>query len=128
MAGLGVASFGHVNGVHLQNKDTWETYSDAVRRGELPLGRAYRPTSEERLRRELILQLKKGRLDPAYFAGKYGADVVQHFAAQWAALRADGYLAQADSAAIRLTKEGLGRVDSLLPRFFLPQHTNIRYT
>ena len=25
MAGLGVASFGHVNGVHMQNLDTWET-------------------------------------------------------------------------------------------------------
>jgi oxygen-independent coproporphyrinogen-3 oxidase len=128
MAGLGVASFGHMNGVHVQNKDTWETYSDAVRRGELPLGRAYRPTSEERLRREVILQLKKGRLDPAYFAAKYGADIVQHFAPQWASLRGEGYLAQADSAAVRLTKEGLGRVDSLLPRFFLPEHTNIRYT
>ena len=37
MAGLGVASFGHVNGVHVQNMDTWETYSEAVERGELPL-------------------------------------------------------------------------------------------
>ena len=27
MVGLGVASFGHVNGVHLQNLDTWEKYS-----------------------------------------------------------------------------------------------------
>ena len=43
MVGLGVASFGHVNGVHMQNLDTWETYSAAVERGELPLGRAYRP-------------------------------------------------------------------------------------
>src|SRR5215831_18531268 len=76
MAGLGVASFGHINGVHLQNKDSWEAYSDAVRAGELPLGRAYRPTPEERMRRELILQLKKGRLDPAYFAAKYGVDIV----------------------------------------------------
>src|SRR3954453_13588104 len=75
MAGLGVASFGHMNGVHVQNKDTWETYSEAVLAGELPLGRAYRPTPEERMRRELILQLKKGRLDPAYFAAKYGADI-----------------------------------------------------
>jgi oxygen-independent coproporphyrinogen-3 oxidase len=128
MAGLGVASFGHMNGVHLQNKDTWETYSDAVRAGELPLGRAYRPTPEERMRRELILQLKKGRLDPAYFAAKYGTDIVAHFAPQWASLRTDGYLAQADAAAIRLSREGLGRVDSLLPRFFLPEHVNIRYT
>jgi len=128
MAGLGVASFGHMNGVHVQNRDTWETYSEAVLRGELPLGRAYRPTPEERMRRELILQLKKGRLDPAYFSAKYGVDIVQHFAAQWASLRAEGYLAQADAREVRLTRDGFGRVDSLLPRFFLPEHTNIRYT
>ena len=30
MVGLGVASFGHVNGVHMQNLDTWETYSEAI--------------------------------------------------------------------------------------------------
>ena len=128
MAGLGVASFGHMNGVHVQNKDTWETYSDAVRAGELPLARAYRPTPEERLRRELILQLKRGRIDPAYFAAKYGTDVVAHFAPQWASLRADGFLDQADQSLVRLTREGFGRVDSLLPRFFLPEHVNIRYT
>ena len=128
MAGLGVASFGHVNGVHLQNKDTWEAYSEAVLRGELPLGRAYRPTTEERLRRELILQLKKGRLDPAYFSGKYGVEILGHFADQWASLRAEGYLAHATPLEVALTRDGLMRVDSLLPRFFLPQHTNIRYT
>ena len=128
MAGLGVASFGHVNGVHLQNTDTWESYSAAIVNGELPLGRAYRPTPEERMRRELVLQLKKGRLDPAYFAAKYRADIVTQFQPQWDALRAEGYLAQAAAAGVLLTRDGLMRVDSLLPRFFLPQHTNIRYT
>ena len=62
LAGLGVASFGHVNGVHMQNLDTWETYSAAIDRGEIPLGRAYRPTDEERLIRELVLQLKLGSI------------------------------------------------------------------
>ena len=71
MAGLGVASFGHVNGVHMQNVDTWETYSAAVHRDEIPLSRAYRPTDEERLIRELVLQLKLGSVRPAYFREKY---------------------------------------------------------
>ena len=71
MVGLGVASFGHVNGVHLQNVDTWESYRDAIERGEIPLGRAYRPTSEERMIREFVLQLKRGSVRPAYFRGKY---------------------------------------------------------
>ena len=70
MAGLGVASFGHINGVHMQNMDTWETYSEAVGGGAIPLRRAYRPTHEERMIRELVLQLKLGRIRPAYFSSK----------------------------------------------------------
>jgi oxygen-independent coproporphyrinogen-3 oxidase len=128
MAGLGVASFGHINGVHVQNKDTWEAYSEAIDRGELPLARAYRPTDDERMRRELVLQMKLGRLRPAYFAEKYGVDILQDFAAPFASLRAEGYLTQADAAGVALSREGLLRVDSLLPRFFRPEHTNIRYT
>ena len=36
MVGLGVASFGHVNGVHMQNLDTWETYGDGARTRRAP--------------------------------------------------------------------------------------------
>ena len=43
LAPLGVASFGHVNGVHMQNFDGWGPYAAAIRRGEIPLNRAYRP-------------------------------------------------------------------------------------
>ena len=128
MAGLGVASFGHVNGVHLQNKDTWEAYSEAIDRGELPLARGYRPTDDERMRRELVLQLKLGRLSPAYFADKYQADILRQFEDQFASLRAEGYLTKADPDGVALSRDGLLRVDSLLPRFFKPEHTNIRYT
>ena len=48
--------------------------------GDIPLGRAYRPTDEERLIREFVLQLKRGSMRPAYFAGKYGVDVLSRFA------------------------------------------------
>ena len=70
LAGLGVASFGHVNGVHLQNLDTWETYSAAIDRGQLPLGRGYRPSSEERMLREFVLQLKRGLVRPRALQAK----------------------------------------------------------
>jgi oxygen-independent coproporphyrinogen III oxidase len=128
LAGLGVASFGHINGVHLQNLDTWETYSAAIERGEVPLGRAYRPTHEERMIREFILQLKKGRLDPGYFSEKYGVTPLERFRDQLDSLEADGYLSAREADGIALTREGLLRVDVLLQRFFLPQHTGIRYT
>jgi len=128
LVGLGVASFGHLNGVHLQNLDTWETYSAAIARGELPLGRGYRPSPEERMIREFVLQLKRGWVRPPDFARKYGVDVRDRFSSPLASLASDGWLAANDRARIALTREGLLRVDVLLPRFFLPEHTGIRYT
>jgi oxygen-independent coproporphyrinogen-3 oxidase len=128
LVGLGVASFGHVSGVHMQNLDQWETYSGAVRRGELPLGRAYRPTSDERMIRELVLQLKRGWIRPVYFRDKYGVDVLERFRDQVAAIAADGYLAETSPDRLALNREGLLRADVLLRRFFLPQHAGIRYT
>ena len=63
----GVASFGHVSGVHYQNLPEWAGYVGALERGELPLSRGMRPTPHQLLVREMILQLKTGRLDAGYF-------------------------------------------------------------
>jgi oxygen-independent coproporphyrinogen-3 oxidase len=128
MVGLGVASFGHMNAVHVQNLDTWETYSAAIRRDEIPLNRAYHPTHEERLIREFILQLKLGSIRPAYFRDKYQVDVLQRFRDPLDSIAADGFIAERSEQRVALTREGLLRVDSLLKRFFLPQHSGIRYT
>ena len=128
MAGLGVASFGHINGVHMQNLDTWETYSAAIGRGEIPLGRAYRPTGEERMIRELVLQLKLGSVRPAYFKEKYGVDLLARFRDELASLANEGYVTEASKRIVALSRQGLLRVDTLLPRFFMPEHVGIRYT
>jgi len=128
LVGLGVASFGHINGVHLQNLDTWETYSEAVDRGELPLGRGYRPDKEERMIREFVLQLKRGAVAPPYFRQKYDVDLLQRFKDQFASLTRSGYLAEMSPSRIALTRQGLLRVDVLLHGFFLPKHSGIRYT
>ena len=128
LVGLGVASFGHVNGVHMQNLDTWERYSAAIEEDDLPLGRAYRPTTEERFIREFVLQIKRGALAPAYFVDKYGVDPIERFRTELTSLRAEGFVGELSSDRIALAPAGLLRVDSLLQRFFLPQHTGIRYT
>ena len=128
LAGLGVASFGHINRVHMQNLDSWGTYADAVEAGNIPLNRAYRPTDEERLIRELVLQLKRGSIHPGYFNNKYHVDVQSRFERAFASLNDDGYLSEFTADVVQLSREGLLRVDSLLPRFFLPAHTEIRYT
>ena len=128
MVGLGVASFGHINGVHIQNFDTWETYSAAVRRADIPLSRAYRPSNEERMIRELVLQLKLGSIRPAYFRSKYRVNILERFREQFDSLNTAGYLAVATEEIVALSREALLRVDILLRRFFLPQHTGIRYS
>jgi len=128
LAALGVASFGYLNGVHMQNLDTWEAYTAAIEHGELPLGRAYRPNADERVIRETILQFKRGAIRPSYFAAKFGVDVHARFADAWASLRADGFLAPGADDRITLTREGLLRVDMLLQRFFLERHRGVRYT
>ena len=128
LAALGVASFGHVNGVHMQNLDAWETYAQAIDAGDVPLGRAYRPTADERLIREVILQLKRGAIAPNAFAARYGVDINERFNAPLASLAAEGFLAERSGDRIALTRDGLLRVDMLLRRFFLPEHRNVRYT
>jgi oxygen-independent coproporphyrinogen-3 oxidase len=128
LAALGVASFGHVNGVHLQNLDTWERYGHEIENGQLPLGRAYRPTADERLIRETILQLKRGSIRPDNFAAKFGVDVAARFADAWSSLENDGYMAENTVDRIALNREGLLRVDMLLQRFFLEEHRGVRYT
>ena len=115
LVGLGVASFGHVNGVHMQNVDTWETYSAALDRGELPLGRAYRPTAEERMIRELVLQLKRGRSVARPTSRRSTASTCSSGSTAPLAARCarDGYLAEATRRTHRAHARGaLLRVDS----------------
>ena len=128
LVGLGVASFGHINGVHLQNVDTWEKYSDAIERGELPLGRAYRPTDEERMIREFVLQLKRGSVRPAYFQDKVRRRRARAFSrsARLARRGRTSWRRLATSGSRSPGRVAAGR--RLLPRFFLPQHVGIRYT
>jgi oxygen-independent coproporphyrinogen-3 oxidase len=128
LVGLGVASFGHVNGVHMQNLDRWETYSEAVQAGELPLGRGYRPNAEERMIREFVLQLKRGSIRPEYFQAKYGVNVLGRFRHQLNDLATQGFLGERNEHQVSLTRDGLMRVDMLLHGFFLPQHSGVRYT
>jgi oxygen-independent coproporphyrinogen-3 oxidase len=127
MVGLGVASFGHINGVHLQNLDSFAGYCEQITRGELPLGRGLRPTGEERLIREFVLQMKLGTLSVAYFDEKYGVNVLERFREPLGSLADDDMLTLAPDRIV-LTRQGLLHVDTLLPRFFLPEHQGLRYT
>jgi oxygen-independent coproporphyrinogen-3 oxidase len=123
----GIASFGHVSGVHYQNRPEWEDYIAPLEQGQLPLARSLRITPHQALIREMVLQLKKGWLDPAYFAAKFDVDITEQWQDVWQRYADEGLATIGDNR-IRLTREGLLRVDSLLPAFFEPEHQNVRYT
>lgn len=123
----GVASFGHASGVHYQNLADWGDYLDRLEAGQLPLARGLRPTRKQLLIRELILQLKTGRLDASYFRTKFGVEILAEWAGVWQDYRDQGYLDWSGDE-IQLTREGLLRVDGLLPAFFEAEYRSVRYT
>jgi len=126
LVGMGVASFGHVGGVHYQNQHDFDPYVASLRRGELPVYRALTPTHEERYIREFILQLKLGKVSRDYFTKKFGTDPLEQFAAPIQKLKDWGFLA-VDGDSILLNREAMLQIDRLLHEFFLPQHRNTRY-
>src|SRR6187200_565871 len=124
----GIASFGHVSGVHYQNKTEWNDYiSDLLERNRLPLYRAMVPSQHQLLIREMILLLKKGYLDAGYFRRKFGVEILEEWQAEWQAHQAEGMLT-IDGDRIELTRDGLLHADALLPAFFEPEHQGVRYT
>ncbi len=127
MMGTGVASFGHTSGHHIQNVAGWDEYLSALDAGKLPLNRAFPTTTKERLTREMILQLKMGKINSAYFAGKFGADIVAEFGPTYEMLYDEGML-DFTHEEVALTPKGLLRVDQLLPAFYDQKYRNARYT
>ena len=126
LIGLGVASFGHIGGTHFQNEHDFDPYVQKLRDHQLPIYRALTPTDEERLVRELVLQLKLGHVSREYFSKKFGKDILSEFSAAIQTLQARQVL-EVDGDEVRLNRDGLLQVDRLLQEFFLPQHRNARY-
>lgn len=124
----GVASFGHVSGVHCQNHPEWSGYVDPLLQdGRLPLHRGLRLTRHQALVREMILQLKRGFLDREYFRQKFSVDILQAWSDTWRGYADQGLLILAGER-IELTRRGLLQVDGLLPAFFEPAYRGVRYT
>lgn len=123
---IGVASFGHLNGVHYQNHHDFQPYVDAVHAGQLPTHRAYVVPDDERYLREFMLQLKLGIVSFAAFTKKFGRDPRNEFAVALETLRSEGHLS-VEGDHIRLNRPALLQVDRLLQVFFKPEHRTGRY-
>ena len=127
LVATGIASFGHVSGVHYQNKPEWEDYCGPLEAGTLPLGRGLKTTAHQRLVRELILQLKRGYLEGSYFEQKFGVNIFAEWSEVWKQFEQEGYL-KCSAERVELSRDGLLRVDSLLPALFESEHRDVRYT
>jgi len=128
MFGTGVASFGHVRGVHVQNLDTWENWLGALDKGELPISRALPLTDHQRFVREAILLIKTGGWNSAEFIARHGKDPLVVFKDQVDDLCRKGFANRVDGG-LKLTRPGLLQIDRLLPPFFEPEFQQYkRYT
>jgi oxygen-independent coproporphyrinogen-3 oxidase len=126
MIGLGVSSFSHFGGVNFQNVHTFEEYVRVLETDRLPLLRAVTLTPKQRLIREMVLQMKTGRIKTEYFLGKFGVDVWDEFRSIYQRM-ADEKLLVRENGLIKLTREGLLEVDGLLHEFFEPELKAVRY-
>jgi len=126
MIGLGVSSFSHFGGVNFQNAPQVEEYLRVLDTDQLQLWRAITLTPKQRLIREMILQLKTGALDTAYFTRKFGVDIWQEFHPVYERLEKEQLL-ERQAEKIELTRRGLLEVDHFLSEFFEPELRSVRY-
>lgn len=121
MLALGVSAFGYLSGVHYQNESHIEPYVKSIRKGYFPIWRAVGMTTEEKMIRQFVLQMKLGRLSTDIFQEKFGVDINRRWGSIFERYEQAGWLSR-HGQTIELTREGLMQVDRLLFSFFLPKH------
>ena len=126
MVALGVASFGHLGGIHYQNITQFEEYCKSMEQEKPIVRRALLTTEEERFIREFILQWKLGAVRPSYFLEKFGIDAEARYQGIIDDWEGQGILTKHPDLWI-LSRDALLRIDSLLHQFFLPYHQDARY-
>lgn len=127
LLGIGASAFSYLDGVHCQNQTSLESYLRGLGESRLAVERAYVLSEDERLVREFVLQLKLGRVHGDGFRSKFHIDIFARFAAPLAYFFEQQWLMK-EGEDLALTREGLLRVDRMLPAFYLPEHQCVRYS
>ncbi len=106
---MGVSSISQVGDYYVQNARALDDYYADLARGELPIHRGYKTSSEDRLRRHVIMSLICNlSLDLNSCQLPDGTSFWQHFGQETAALeqmQADGLVALGDDR-ISITEQG----------------------
>lgn len=108
--GFGVSSISHVDGNLIQNGKDIDPYEAAVRQGRLPWAKAYAATTEDRLRRDVIMGIMcQGHVDWEQLSRTHQIDAERHLVKErlrLIPLMADGLVDVHDHS---LDVTGLGR-------------------
>jgi len=81
LIGLGVTSIGYVGGAFFQNEKDMSGYTEAVEADRFPVFRGYILSSEDHLRRHVIMRLMCDfALDFGWFEQRFGISFREHFA------------------------------------------------
>jgi len=118
---LGVASFGHISGSLYQNEKEFSRYISIIQADLLPVHRTYELSREEAMIRQLVLQLKLGRVSSDYFATEFGVELETLFKVQIETLKNQEFV-KIEDRSIVVESKGLLKVDEWLKIFYLPQH------
>lgn len=96
IVGLGTSAISDIAGSYAQNHRRLASYYEAVDGAELPVERGIRLDRDDRLRRYLITELMcNGRILLTDFAHRFGVEMDQYFASEFARLRAPDGLVEA---------------------------------
>jgi oxygen-independent coproporphyrinogen III oxidase len=109
LIGLGVSAIGKVGGLYHQNAKTLPEYYEALRAGRLPVQRGIALTSDDLLRRDLIMALMcRGRVEFDAIESAHGIGFRTYFARELDALQpmAEAGLVELQPGAIQVTATG----------------------
>ena len=126
LLGTGLASFSYLSGIHYQNVASLREYHTSLAAARLPYNRGYVLNQDERAVREFILQLKLGKVEAGYFLSKFGMHVAERFCDPLKRFSDQGWLS-VDADSVTVTRQGLLRVDRMLPAFYLSEHRGQSY-
>ncbi|MEP5766590.1 MAG: oxygen-independent coproporphyrinogen III oxidase [Halieaceae bacterium] len=109
LVGLGVSSISQVGDYYVQNARTLDDYYALLAQGQLPVQRGYQISTEDKLRRHVIMALICNlQLDTSECKIPDEGDFWQHFASETVQLRqlqSDGLL-EIDAGMLRVTERG----------------------
>ncbi len=126
LVGLGVGSFGFLNGVYGQNVTRYNDYITRIEAGAAPVLRGYVLSEDERATREFVLSLKLGCVNRRCFHNRYRCDLPTHMEEPLKQFVAEGWV-EIDAREVRVTVEGMLFVDQMIPQLVMPDHRQASY-